>query len=180
MRQTLMGAVEKILKRQENKYALNLITGAYQDQKQKPRKIENWLQVELAKELSQPENMGVVSDITLEQSNHDIVAMHHMNDQSRRIAIELKIGPDTSEVHEDLKKLKQVENGYILFLLLMLTMDKPRKTYTEELLSREPMKLLSGYEQQLKDHRCICADKGSKYQWYLAIGCVHVDLCNPI
>ncbi len=174
MRQLLMSAVENVLKREENKYALNLITGAGHDQRKKPHKIENWLQVEVAKELDRPENSKVVSDIVVEASNLDIVAMHHANGEKRRIAIELKIGSEATEVQGDLVKLREAKNGYFLFLQLLLTIDKPRKTYAEELLAREPMKLLLEYERQLMDHRYIRADEGDEYQWYLAIGCVQI------
>lgn len=187
MRQRLMSIVVDILKRTDNQFSRKLITGSGFAQNQKPRKIEGWLQIELAKVLNLSENAALVTDVLIEQFNHDIVAKHHTNGQTRTFGLEMKIGLTAAKVKRDLFKLREskkrghIQDGYFLFLHVFKEIrrkhanDVGDAAYLNQFCEGAFMRELSGHEEEIRTFVPIEVEprNGCKCRCLL-IGCVKV------
>lgn len=144
----LQKMVRKILLRKGNMYAKKLLMGECADGgEKKQQKIENWVQIELAKEL-QVQLPGQI--VAIEEGNTDIVIKPSSNDRNNDVGIELKIQGTKQSLCNDAKKLKNFisskvgARGFLIVVLLLKTKDKKHKSWEKAFLSLEPLKAITG------------------------------------
>jgi len=177
MRNKLIGKVEAILN--DNCYALGLITG------KNPRRIEGWLQVELAKDLSK--STEFVTDVFVEKFSHDIVATHLINGSERKFGVEMKIGLTAPKAKRDLSKLRialdrgYIQDGYFLFLYLLKEIYgkyvdcEGDSAYQNQLCELGFMREFSGYEEDVKSWKYKEVEPRQRRSCRcLIIGCVKI------
>jgi len=140
----LQEMVRKILKRPGNRYAKQLLMGECVDGgEKKQQKIENWVQIELAKDLQKelPDQI-----VTIEEGNTDIVIKPSNNDLENHVGIELKIQGTKDSLRADALKLKKFlkdktnAHGFLLIVMLLKTKGRKYKSWDEAFLALEPLK----------------------------------------
>jgi hypothetical protein len=134
--------VRGILTREENYYAQKLIIGDCEDKK--PHRIENWLQVEIYKELKK----GKYEGIKIEPSKCDIILDNGCKKDKKKTGLELKVGAFSVEhCHVDqIKRLlnsDELNKAYLLIVYLLGEKIKINKDWFEEFKNRAPIKNLS-------------------------------------
>ena len=158
----LMKAVKTILEKKGNELALDLIFGE--------QSIENWLQIELAKDLHQLN----VRSVSVESNNHDMLIVCQTKEQSKTVGIELKTQVDKGRFIKDVTKLrnsitnKSIQEGFFIFLWLP---NEVEKSFDHEILKREFIKCFSPTEkEQLKEYAII-----KKQERALGIFCIEIN-----
>lgn len=137
--------MKKILGRKGNKFALDLVFGDHS--------IENWLQIELAKEF----HAQKIGSISIGTKNHNIEIS---TEDKGRVGIELKTQVDKGRFSNDIKKLKKsliaddIQEAYFLFL--WMRKEIKGKSFHDTVLKREFVKYFSEEERkQLKDYKSV-------------------------
>lgn len=142
MQAVLQKTVKTILMRKDNLYALQLIAG--EGVTGKDHRIENWIQVELAKEL----NKKFKVEIEDSNTNLDIVLKSNLAVRWSK-GIALKVAGSGKDLADDIDDLeKSIKRGYIdegFFIILWLLKEKlTKKSWINAFKSREPIKALIG------------------------------------
>jgi hypothetical protein len=142
MQAVLQKTVKTILMRKDNLYALQLIAG--EGVTGKDHRIENWIQVELAKEL----NKKFKVEIEDSNTNLDIVLKSNLAVRWSK-GIALKVAGSGKDLADDIDDLeKSIKRGHIddgFFIILWLLKDKlTKKSWINAFKSREPIKALIG------------------------------------
>lgn len=142
MQAVLQKTVKTILMRKDNLYALQLIAG--EGVTGKDHRIENWIQVELAKEL----NKKFKVEIEDSNTNLDIVLKSNLAVRWLK-GIALKVAGSGKDLADDIDDLeKSIKRGYIddgFFIILWLLKEKlTKKSWINAFKSREPIKALTG------------------------------------
>ncbi|OQA50844.1 MAG: hypothetical protein BWY44_01465 [Candidatus Omnitrophica bacterium ADurb.Bin292] len=141
----LRDMVIKILNRKGNKYAKQLLMGeCVSGGKKKQQKIENWVQVELAKDLKGAWPNHVV---VIEEGNTDIVIKPPQNVLSGHVGIELKIQGTRGSLYHDWQKLSNFSinnadaRGFLIALVLCKAKDR-YESWEKAIYASAPLKAI--------------------------------------
>jgi hypothetical protein len=116
MEQKLKSMIKEVLERRDNSFVRELLRGEHHPGK-KRQSCENWVQVELAKELAKDKDLKVILEV---DNNLDIV----LRRGDTKLGIELKIHKDSRSDELRLKKainngkIKGIEKGYLVNIKL--------------------------------------------------------------
>lgn len=159
MEKELCEIIENILSK-SNEFVLGLLRGDHHPDG-RSQACENWIQVELAKELKRRHEK---SEIQLEIDNYDLILKRGEVQTHNQI----KINSDAKKAKKDIKSLleEDVKNGYFIFLATLKDFsNKKYRTNEEQFLDRAVFKQVL---KKSKEQTAVCFIKGNPI---IAIGC---------
>ena len=114
MEKELCEITKNILEDENNKFVLRLLQGGFK--KGKPQSCENWIQIEIAKELDKRyENYSLKLEATNKKFNYDII----IEKENKAYAfIQIKINCYREGVKNDVKSLKNAKGYFLLIMTL--------------------------------------------------------------